>query len=106
MSADPRVFFQGNTIIAELTELRDEVTNILLPAASCSAWLVDQAGATVPDSTIPLNKVVDGHYQGLFPYTLILTPHVPYQCMFRADTGNPVQRGEWTIPVIPGPRYA
>ena len=89
----------------EVTELKDDFTDILLPSATVTSWLIAPDGTTVPSSTIPLNMQAAGHYRGVSPYDLDLDPDVQYTCIIRADTGNPVQRGEWTIPVIAGARY-
>lgn len=103
--ANPRVYYVGNSMLAELTDLKDEVTSILLPAATVTAWLVTPTGTTVTDSLITLNVVAPGHYQGIFPYTLVLTPDVAHTCRIRAETGNPLQRAEWVLPILTGVRY-
>ena len=103
---NPRVYYQGNTMLAELTDLKDEITDLTLSTAIVTAWLVDPAGATVPSSTITLSAAEAGAYRGPFPYTLTLTKDVVYTCIIRADIGNPVQRGEWSLQVIPEVRYA
>lgn len=103
---NPRVYYQGNTMVSELTNLKDEITGLTLNTATVTSWLVDPSGVTVPTSTITLSAAEAGAYRGPFPYTLVLTKDVVYTCVIRADTGNPVQRGEWTMPVIPEVRYA
>jgi len=106
MHATTHVYFVGNTMLAELTNLKDEITGILLPAAVVTAWIVKPDGTIFPDSTITVNVVTAGHYQGLFPHTLALLPDVAYRVIIRAETGAPTQRAEWTLNAPSGVRYA
>lgn len=99
-----RVWLENNTMVIELADLKDQISNLVIPDATVIANILGLDGLPVTDGAdIDMPHVSGGTYRVNAPDTIVLPLGVRHTVVISADAAGAAD-GEWRLPIYPTQR--
>jgi hypothetical protein len=94
----PQLWFDNNTMIVELLNLKNDTTGLPITDATVTAVLYTEDGDPVPDAAFSLAHAGGGTYRAMAADTIDVVVGQMYRCTYAASVSG--ARAEWSLGVI------